>query len=118
MARVLRWWTKRVALMVCVSVGFVDVDGWPTLATGLSPTLGAGRLRMMSLNAWRTVVCLLFIAAFLGTVFVNSLTNSVAASIVLSSSEMVGSLQCAGYTRYVPLVLQCFVLSMKNSNSL
>ena len=96
LARVLRWCTKRVARTVCLFVGSVDDDGRPTLGTALSPTLGAGRLVIIVVNCWRTVACFALIAALAGIVGWNSRTNSVAAMIVLSSSEMVGSLQWAG----------------------
>ena len=96
LARVLRWWTKRVVRTVCLFVGSVDDDGCPTLGAALSPTLGAGRLVIIAVNSWRTAACFALIAALAGIVGCNSRTNSVAAMIVLSASEMVGSLQCAG----------------------
>ena len=96
LALVVRWCTNRVVRTVCLLVGSVDVDGCPTLASALSPTLGAGRLLMIAVNSWRTAACFALRAVFVGTVGFNSLINSVAAMIVLSSSEMVGSLQCAG----------------------
>ena len=95
--RVLRWWMNVVALMVRCAVGSAEDDWWvPTLGAGWVPTLGAGPLSRIAVSCWSAVACLAFIAALLGIVVFNSFTNSVAAIIVLSASEIVGVVQCAG----------------------
>ena len=95
--RVLRWWTKVVALMVRCAVGSAEDDWWvPTLGAGWVPTLGAGPLSRIAVSCWSAVACLALVAALLGIVVFNSLTNSAAVIIVLSASERVGIVQCAG----------------------
>ena len=51
-----------------------------------------------------TLQCFAFSFVFLGTIVLKSSNNSGAAITVRSPSEMVGTLQYAGYSAYVPVV--------------
>ena len=95
--RVLRWWMNVVARMVRCAVGSAEDDWWvPTLGAGWVPTLGDGSLSRIAVRCCSAVAYLALIAALLGIAAFSSLTNSVAAIIVLSASEIVGIVQCAG----------------------
>ena len=112
-ARVTRPWANVVARIRCWLVASTDVDGdgptlggeaASTLGSGVS-TLGDGLLFIIAVSFSRINACRSFTAMLTVMFSFIDLIRSVAANTVRSSSDKVGVVQCAGYTRYVPVVL-------------
>ena len=114
---VVRWWTYWVACTTLGEVKLVVVVALPaTLVAGVvvaiwlatlrdrrSLTLCDGLSGIMAERSAIVVACRLFSVAALGAVSLRDSISSVAAIIVLSCSDIVGTLQCMGITLYVPV---------------
>ena len=114
---VVRWWKYWVA---CTTLGefklVAVVDLTDTLGAGVmiaiwlatlgdrrSLTLFDGLSVIMAVRSAIVVACQLLSVAALGAVSLRSSISSVAEIIVLSCSEIVGTLQCMGITLYAPV---------------
>ena len=110
------WWTRLVLRRVVGCVGFVDVDG-PIVSTLGSGASSSG-LCNISVSCCRTFTCCLLWVALAGSSPCRICKRSAAAMMILSPSEMVGVLQCAGYRRNVPVLAIPPVLGSQKFRSL
>ena len=111
------WWTYWVACTTIGEVKLVALVALPaTLGAGLvvairlailgdrrSLTLCGGLSVIMVVRSAIVVACWLLSVAVLGVVYLRDSISFVAAIIVLSCSEMVGTLHFMGITVYVPV---------------
>ena len=114
---VVHWWTFWVACTTLGEVKLVDVVALPiTLGAGVvvviwlatledrrSLTLCDGLSVIMAVISAIVVAFRLLSVAALGAVSLRASISSVAEIIVLSCSDIVGTLQCMGITLYVPV---------------
>ena len=114
---VVRWWTYWVACTTLVEVKLVAVVALPaslgagvvvtirlaTLGDRRSLTFCDGISVIMAVISASVVACRLLSVAALGAVLLRASIKYVAAIIVLSYSDIVGTLQCMGITLYVPV---------------
>ena len=115
---VVPWWTYWIA---CTTIGEVKlvamVDLPATLGAGVVVEIWLATLRdrriltlcdglsvIMAVRSAIVVACRIFSVAVLGAVSLRDSISSVAAIVVLSCSDMVGTLQCMGITLYVPVI--------------
>ena len=115
---VVRWWTYWVAFTTLGEVKLVAVVALPaTLGSGAvvairlatpgdrrSLTLCDEISLIMAVRSAIAVSCRLLLVAVLDAVSLRDSINSVAAIIILSCSDVVGTLQCMGITLYVPVL--------------
>ena len=67
----------------------------------------------ISCNCFKILTCSLLSLTESGSFNFRTLNSSAAAAIILSPSEMVGGLQCAGYNRKVPVAFSPPALGSK-----
>ena len=90
-----------VALPATLGAGFVVAIWLSTLRDRRSLTSCDGLSLIMAVISAIVVACRLFSVAVLGSVSLRASISSVAEIIVLSCSDIVGTLQCMGITLYV-----------------
>ena len=94
------------SLVVCRvvgCVGSVDVDGSLVPSTlGFRPSIGLLKISLSCRNS-NMVVCWQRCVALPGSFPCSACRRSAAANMILSPSEMVGAMQCAGYSQNVPV---------------
>ena len=115
------WWTYWFACTNLGEVKLVAVVDLPdtleagavvairlaTLVDRRSLTLCDGLSVIMAARSAIVVACGLLSVAVLGAVYLRDSISSVAEIIVLSWSDMVGTLHCMGITLYVPFFVSC-----------
>ena len=92
-----------VALPATLGAGVVVAIWLSTLVDRRSITLCDGLSVIMAVRSAIVVACRLLSVAVLGAVSLRDSISSVAAMIVLSCSDIVGTLQCMGITLYAPV---------------
>ena len=92
-----------VTLPATLGAGVVVAIWLATLGDRRSLTLCDGLSVIMAVISVIVVACRLLSVAALGEVSLRASISSVAAIIVLSCSDIVGTLQCMGITLYVPV---------------
>ena len=94
---------RRLCMYVVVWTTLGDVRSvevlavWPTLGGAPVSTLGSGAFSRILVSRWMILACVHLYWTEAGTEFFRAFITSAAASSVLSSSEIVGTLQCVGY---------------------
>ena len=93
-----RWWKYLVLKMTIMYVVLVDIDvPGSTLGRPLAATLGGSPLLRTIIRAWKTLLCLIVVAANVGTIPRMVLTRSTAIMRVSSASKMDGVELCIEY---------------------
>ena len=110
-ARVCLMWRSGCWRTTLGAVGLWDVVGVRTLGACSLLTLGAGWLLMIWVSHWMSFTCSTFSFVGIVTSACKMSTNSFAAINVLSSSDTVGTLQCAGKSLVALAILMPFVAS-------